>query len=311
MPVALVNLVSFATSVFSHAVMDILPKASAVCASLLSLADVGILVSSKLQQELVSAMCPDADTFRFVFLPNQRAVRSPVVYVPFVPGAIGVSPRNTMRPMNSLVPCGKISVPGHLQRFECDPSARSDLVYLGRPSGIRSVRDHQQLLDTMRAAWNCGRVVLVTPSTWKVDRALLSDARVVLAPHGGAVANIVFAPTGAHIIELISRKGVRARPCYYGLAAALGFTYEYVEPHAFGFDEPMLLGHRALDHIATTLQRICRRVERVHGHPTATPSPHDRGKNASSSRPGGVSQAHGPPDQLPPRSRAGRGRASA
>jgi len=262
---ALVTLVSFASNVFSHIVMDILPKVSVICDSLLSLARVAILVSIKLQQDLVRLVCPDASSHRFIFLPAHKAVRAPVVYVPFVPGSIGLYPPNVIRPIGLSKPCGDAFMSGHLQaqRLECNPP--SDLVYLWRPRGVRSVTDHTSLLHTMRAAWRCGRVVLVNSSSWKDDRRALSAARVVVAPHGGAVANIVFAAPGAHVIELITRSGLRQRPCYFGLANALGFTYEYVEPQKFDFFAPMTVGQHSLAQISSTLQAICE------GRPLARP----------------------------------------
>ena len=85
----------------------------------------------------------------------------------------------------------------------------------------------------------------------------MSSARVIVAPHGGAVANIAFAPPGAHVMELITNKGLKIRPCYFGLAHALGFTYEYVEPQAFDFAKPMTLGQRALARIDSNLRTMC------------------------------------------------------
>lgn len=277
---ALVSLVSFATSEFSHVVMDSLPKASAVCTTL-SLETVAILVSGALQQNLVRLVCPDAS--RFLLLPKKRAMSAPVVYLPFVPATpLGIYPQRTLQPMALPRPCGDTSpVPRqlglqHVRRFDCAPP--SDLIYLWRPRGVRSVTDHQRLLETLDTAWSrCGRVVLVEPGSWAADRRRMSGARVVVAPHGGAVANIAFAPPGAHLIELITRKGLKERPCYYGLAHALDFTYEYIEPSRFSFFKPMTLGPHALARIDSTLRAMCDGLLRGRQAHAPPPQPARRG----------------------------------
>ena len=92
---ALVSLVSFATTAFSHVVMDSLPKASAIC-GVLSLDSVGIVVSTRLQQDLVQLVCPDAESSRFLILTNNCAVTAPMVYIPLAYGLIGMYPPRTL-----------------------------------------------------------------------------------------------------------------------------------------------------------------------------------------------------------------------
>ena len=81
--------------------------------------------------------------------------------------------------------------------------------------------------------------------------------RVLVAPHGGAFGNLAFVPAGGTVIELISHSGLHKRPCYYGLALALGLQYVHVAPQSFHFDEPMRLGPRAIAEVAGSVQRAC------------------------------------------------------
>ena len=89
--------------------------------------------------------------------------------------------------------------------------------------------------------------------SWQEDRRLFARARVVVGPHGGAFANLIFIPPSppnhVHVVEFIPResilqpppngnkRGSYFRPCFYSLARALGFTYYQVEPTAFSFDK--------------------------------------------------------------------------
>ena len=141
----------------------------------------------------------------------------------------------------------------------------TDLVYLarhrssGKNGAKRTVLDEEELLASMRAAWgeSCGAVRVVNSSLWRTDRALLQHAAVVVAPHGGAIANLVFAPEGTTLLELIPGWGLRERPCYYGLAMSLGFRYEYVEPEVFGFNVPMRMGSRGREQVGSVLRAVC------------------------------------------------------
>jgi len=55
---------------------------------------------------------------------------------------------------------------------------------------------------------------------------LFASAEIVVAPHGAGLANLVFAPAGATVIELLSPHYVN--PCYWALSAAVGLRYRFV-----------------------------------------------------------------------------------
>jgi hypothetical protein len=255
----LVNLVQFGSVYFQHIVLE-LPKVQIICAHLLSRPDVAILVACSLQQELTTLVCPSATPDRFVVL-QDRPVRARLVHVPYhAKAAIGLNLAHSLRPLALPRPC---------PAGRCTPP--SDLVYIPRRHGTkRSVLDEELLLAALRAAWRpCGAMLLFKPyndlgrgfrgatSPWQADRAALSNTRVLVAPHGGALGNIAFAPAGTTVIELISSSGLRSRPCYYGLALALGFKYVSVEPTSFDFSKPMHLGPRAIAEVERNVQQAC------------------------------------------------------
>jgi capsular polysaccharide biosynthesis protein len=53
--------------------------------------------------------------------------------------------------------------------------------------------------------------------------ALFASARIVLAPHGAGLSNLVFSPPGGHLIELFHPE--HRVICYEGLAATIHFHY--------------------------------------------------------------------------------------
>jgi hypothetical protein len=59
---------------------------------------------------------------------------------------------------------------------------------------------------------------------------LLSGARCVVAPHGAALTNLVFAPPGALLLELFHPQ--HKNRCYVNLAAACGHRYASLDGHA-------------------------------------------------------------------------------
>ena len=79
----------------------------------------------------------------------------------------------------------------------------SKVVYLAREqSQRRAVANEKELLEAMRNAF--GRLLLeLHPGDFHEDRKLLADAAVVVGPHGGALANMVFAPVNTSVVEFI------------------------------------------------------------------------------------------------------------
>ena len=241
-----INLVQIFSNFYQHIVFDTLPKVQYICNSHVYASDeVRILVANRLQRSLALRVCNMAPESRYIVGGTSRialsnAVHANVVHVPYVPHAMmGIHPPNSLRPLTS-------------RKVLCNHPL--DLVYLSRRrkdvGHRRIVLDEHELLATISAAWSAPhRVRVIKSSNWLKDQVLMRNAAIVVAPHGGAISNIVFAPVGATLIELVSDQGLRQRPCYYGLARALDFQYEHVEPNVFGFDIPMQMGQRGREHV--------------------------------------------------------------
>ena len=202
---------------------DTLPKLTVVCPFLVESPRIRVLVMNTLQQDLVREACPLSKE-RFLVL--KEAVRAHVVYVPYFVGdglKMGIVPPNSVRSLGSQ------TTPG------------SEVVYLARKAGTkRSVANEADVLATLRTQWPELRVVFPT-SDWRQNRESVKNAAVIISPHGGAMANMIFAPVNTTIIEFTplvqyKHEGKNERPCYFGLAHGLGFEYHAVAPSTFDFD---------------------------------------------------------------------------
>ena len=69
--------------------------------------------------------------------------------------------------------------------------------------------------------------------------AAVHHARLIVAPHGAGLANLVAAKPGLRVLELLSRNWFNT--CYAKLAVQIGCDYRYLEtiPHGAGFDVPV------------------------------------------------------------------------
>jgi capsular polysaccharide biosynthesis protein len=61
---------------------------------------------------------------------------------------------------------------------------------------------------------------------------LFAGASVIVAPHGAALANIVFCKPGTRVVEISTRAGYR--DWYWQLAAVAGLSYEVMEAQRSG-----------------------------------------------------------------------------
>ncbi len=220
----LVTLVQIWNTEFQHIAFDTLPKLTFVCPFLREHPRINVLVMNALQRDLVIETCPMPKE-RFIRL-GQGAVRAPVVYVPYFVGKdlkMGIVPPNSVRPL------GSGTTPG------------TDVVYLARTRGkTRSVANEPDVLAALRRTWPGLRVLFPT-NDWHKDRESVRNASVIIGPHGGAMANMIFAPVNTTIIEFTplvqyNRDGENERPCYFGLAHGLGFKYHAIAPSKFNFN---------------------------------------------------------------------------
>ncbi len=84
----------------------------------------------------------------------------------------------------------------------------------------------------------------------------LSSARCVVAPHGAALTNLVFAPPGALLLELFHPQ--HKNRCYVNLAAAAGHRYASLEGRAINRPNARPLKYTV--DVATVLQMVAETV---------------------------------------------------
>jgi Glycosyltransferase 61 len=106
------------------------------------------------------------------------------------------------------------------------PTARSRRLYVSRKrAAVRRVINESELEKILRAAGFTS--VELESCSWTDQVAMFSEAEVVLAPHGAALANIAFCQRGALLAEINTRTGYR--DYYLHLAASAGVRYRFIE----------------------------------------------------------------------------------
>jgi hypothetical protein len=104
--------------------------------------------------------------------------------------------------------------------------ARPRRLYISRKSAaVRRVVNEPELANILCEARF--RIVELEFLSWPEQIALFSDAEVVVAPHGAALANTVFCQPGALLAEISTRSGYR--DYYLRLAVSSGVRYRFLE----------------------------------------------------------------------------------
>jgi len=230
---AFLSLVQIYNEFFQHIVFDTLPKVAFACRFMQSRPDITVLVMNNLHRDLVAEYCR-IDKSRFMIL------KSPLHATDiFVPHFVGPDLQMGMIPANSIKTLGSQNATG------------SRVIYVARKVGaIRSISNEASVLAALREIFP-GLVVMFPTNNWRQDRGVFAEASIIIGPHGGGMANMIFAPVNTTIVEFLplrtlKRQGANSRPCYFGLAHGLGFRYFSVEPEGFGFDKTMHISIRML-----------------------------------------------------------------
>ncbi len=160
-----------------------------------------------------------------------------VLYSQFMPtvGEIGIYPRHLLRPVQRRL--------GLLK-----PVPQDRVIYLQRPDYFpRTVANEEALLEHVRQSLvgtGLELEVFTGPmQDTQDDLERFRRARIIFGPHGGAMANIVFAQPGTHVVEFLPiyrlyEEGSDSRAMFWGLAQAAGLEYWTIEPDNFAYEEP-------------------------------------------------------------------------
>jgi len=105
-----------------------------------------------------------------------------------------------------------------------DTNAERIKLYVSRPEGVRrGVSNEKELLPILE---EFGYTVKKVEGLSISEQAtLFNQADVIIAPHGGALTNIVFANAGTKVVELFGR---HVYPYYYGLASVCNQEYHAI-----------------------------------------------------------------------------------
>jgi capsular polysaccharide biosynthesis protein len=106
-----------------------------------------------------------------------------------------------------------------------DTAGAGEKIYVSR-AGARRRRVVGE--EALRAALEARgfATVRLEERSWAEQIALFRAARVVVAPHGAGLANLVFCAPGTRVVELFARDYVN--PCYWRVAALSGLDYRPV-----------------------------------------------------------------------------------
>jgi capsular polysaccharide biosynthesis protein len=112
-----------------------------------------------------------------------------------------------------LLPAGLEPVPG-----------RRIYISRGQERHTRCVRNEREILEVLEAEG----FVVADPAAHSMaeEIRIYAEAECVVSPHGGALANLIFASRGASVVELISPGFLQT--CYWKLADRVGLQYRYV-----------------------------------------------------------------------------------
>ena len=228
-----VSLLAIFDNYFQHIPFDTLPKMIMVCPFLHRNSDIDVLVMNDLQRDVVLEICPAIDTDRFRVAGSDAAplpLQASTIYIPHFARDDGSVLKMGLTCQKCLPSLGPEGV----------ENRGTDALYIPR-GGVRSVANEDDVVQAISEIFPTLQVYHPT-NNWRADRHVLSKARVIITPHGGALANMIFAPTNyTKIVEFLPLSKIKAaggneRPCYFGLAQALGFDYYEVEPKAFDFE---------------------------------------------------------------------------
>jgi capsular polysaccharide biosynthesis protein len=104
-------------------------------------------------------------------------------------------------------------------------------LYLSRArAAVRRIANENEISEVLRH--RNFEIVEAENLSWREQANLFAGASVIVAPHGAALANIVFCKPGTRVVEISTRAGYG--DWYWQLAAVAGLSYEVLEAQRSG-----------------------------------------------------------------------------
>ncbi len=225
---------------FQHLSFDTYPRAAYMCEFLLKHQGYRVIAMGTLQVEIFQTGC-NLPSSRFRILRESFSART--IYIPTFEKnyPMGIYPKESIKSAGPQLNSGEL------------------VIYMPRDEGPRSVENEKDVIQTLHQEFGRKLYVCHPSDNWTDQAEIFSKAQMIIGPHGGAFGNMIFAPVNTTIVEFhniqaLSRASENSRPCYLGLANALGFKYYNFEPENFTFDESMWIDTRKLKEFLQSLR---------------------------------------------------------
>jgi hypothetical protein len=204
---------------FQHSAIGSFLKARYYCNWIQGDTDMSVIVVNKVQMDIVQYACT-IDKARYIIF--ERATHEVYVKTLFVIHWLTTEKAKQGQLLTlAASPPNVITLP-HV------PTAKT-VFYMQRKQnlGTRYVTNDIAVIRTIRAfAINNN----YTFSVFNGDTTTLINATHIIGPHGGAFGNIIYGNNNTKVLEFITLKGLRERPCYILSAGTMGLKYDHVEP---------------------------------------------------------------------------------
>eukprot|EP00442_Polarella_glacialis_P051119 CAMPEP_0115092538 /NCGR_PEP_ID=MMETSP0227-20121206/26829_1 /TAXON_ID=89957 /ORGANISM="Polarella glacialis, Strain CCMP 1383" /LENGTH=1481 /DNA_ID=CAMNT_0002484383 /DNA_START=21 /DNA_END=4466 /DNA_ORIENTATION=+ len=100
------------------------------------------------------------------------------------------------------------------------------IVVLSRGHGSRALANEDEMVKALRTLGRVVEVVSPEPENFLHTLAALSRAEVLVGAHGANMANMLFAPEGVKVVEIVPQVPFKLQDYHFwDLSAALNFTY--------------------------------------------------------------------------------------
>ncbi|PYK77295.1 MAG: hypothetical protein DME37_12900, partial [Verrucomicrobia bacterium] len=98
--------------------------------------------------------------------------------------------------------------------------------YLSRArAAVRRIANEKEISEALRQ--HDFEILEAETQSFREQADLFANASAIVAPHGAALANIVFCQPGTRVVEITTRAGYR--DWYWQLATVAGLSYEVLE----------------------------------------------------------------------------------
>lgn len=209
---------------FQHVAIASFLKIRYYCDWISQQSDMMILVMNSVQQRVLQYGCPAIDASRFMLRSPPELAVDELFVVHFT--AFPDKPQSTVLTL-AASPKGIMKLP---------KVTTDTMFYMERKKeklNKRYVLNNAAVVSTLRQV---ARELGIRFEIFNGDVERLSRAAYMVGPHGGAMGNLIYTSASTVIVEFITLKGLRERPCYVLSAETLSLEYKYLEPDVFDFD---------------------------------------------------------------------------